>query len=503
MMNSFFNSVHQRQQQGIMPLINSCLQGGVLSSKLRLLLLVGMVCVGGNVWGDSYTARYKIEGGSPNTIQKYSDAVTFPSDASRYPLGSSCSVSYSQEGSSKKITTLTLTGFDGCSVSDITVILPCSLSSGEEVTIRVYTPRSTADEKKITYYTYFGQNTKPYATISGGIGTVEKNESITISIESSSYDVYKLLQEDNASDLTWEIEYSANNLTCNPPTTGGGTYSVKVGEETETISTVTTLLVVGADQTVTLTPTLYNGYALASTPFTVQAGEGLGAYSDVTLSTNESTYTFTMPNKDVTVTAYYIASHSRSVANGNWATICLPYSVAASGITGATMYSIAGKRMNVNTPTSIVLTEVTEGLTQGQPYIFCATASQQTFTSSGTIITTAGSNNGLIGSFSKQKLSSTSGLYVLKNNKVCPVGEGVYVGAYKAYIQMSAVPTYTGATVKGMLEMSFNDATGLGLIFDDGDSNDKQAVRFNLAGQPVSEGYKGIVIENGKKILMK
>ena len=44
------------------------------------------------------------------------------------------------------------------------------------------------------------------------------------------------------------------------------------------------------------------------------------------------------------------------------------------------------------------------------------------------------------------------------------------------------------------------DATGINNITVD---NAKKGVRYNLAGQRVNESYKGVVIENGKKIIVK
>jgi len=44
------------------------------------------------------------------------------------------------------------------------------------------------------------------------------------------------------------------------------------------------------------------------------------------------------------------------------------------------------------------------------------------------------------------------------------------------------------------------DATGINNITVD---NAKKGVRYNLAGQRVNESYKGVVIENGKKMIVK
>ena len=53
--------------------------------------------------------------------------------------------------------------------------------------------------------------------------------------------------------------------------------------------------------------------------------------------------------------------------------------------------------------------------------------------------------------------------------------------------------------VRAVVEV-LNDASGINNITVD---NAKNGVRYNLAGQRVNESYKGVVIENGKKMIVK
>ena len=76
------------------------------------------------------------------------------------------------------------------------------------------------------------------------------------------------------------------------------------------------------------------------------------------------------------------------------------------------------------------------------------------------------------------------GFYLANNHKV---------GAGKAYLH---VDKSTGA--KGFI--TFDDATGIELV---NTASDMNTAIYNLQGQRVSEGYKGVVIVNGKKIMMK
>lgn len=73
------------------------------------------------------------------------------------------------------------------------------------------------------------------------------------------------------------------------------------------------------------------------------------------------------------------------------------------------------------------------------------------------------------------------GFYLANNQKV---------GAGKAYLH---VPE---STAKGFI--TFDDATGIELV---NNASDMNTAIYNLQGQRVSEGYKGVVIVNGKKII--
>lgn len=148
--------------------------------------------------------------------------------------------------------------------------------------------------------------------------------------------------------------------------------------------------------------------------------------------------------------------YTRTLTSGNWGTLCLPYDVKAGDYSGATFYSIAGKRTNngeaSGTPLSIVLEEVANNATlnAGQPYIFEATGSTLTAyqDNSKAAEASADSHNGLIGSFTAMNV--TSGMYIIYNNgdthEARMAGNGVTIGANKAYINLGsgegAVPLY-------------------------------------------------------------
>ncbi len=155
-------------------------------------------------------------------------------------------------------------------------------------------------------------------------------------------------------------------------------------------------------------------------------------------------------------------SYARTTTIGNYGTICLPYAVAAGSYTGATFYSIAGKRVDGSgDPTSIVLEEVTGDLVAGRPYIFQASAAYIYAPYIGAKAD-AGSNNGLIGSMFGTGVAS--GKYVISSNQVAKAGTGCKIGANKAYIDMASVPVYGGGSgAPGIREIPLIPQSGTSL----------------------------------------
>ena len=98
----------------------------------------------------------------------------------------------------------------------------------------------------------------------------------------------------------------------------------------------------------------------------------------------------------------------------------------------------------------------------------------------------------------KDKLIPTDRTYYVlaKKGEGCgfyPIEKGENLPAYKGYIKISNPSA-------GKSFYSFDITTGLNHVMID---NGGRAVRYNLSGQRVSDNYKGVVIENGKKFIVK
>jgi len=192
--------------------------------------------------------------------------------------------------------------------------------------------------------------------------------------------------------------------------------------------------------------------------------------------------------------------YTRAVTEGKYGTICLPKAVAAADLSGATFYSIVGKRVNGSgDATSIVLDEVTS-LQAGKPYIFKATNSKIVAAYTG-VAAAASSDNGLVGSLTETDVDE--GKYLLSNGTIVKCGTGCAIAANRAYIDMTNVPVIP-ASVKGMLELGINggETDGIRSIDNEPLTIDNGEI-FNLAGQKMNRLQKGINIVNGRKVLVK
>ena len=142
--------------------------------------------------------------------------------------------------------------------------------------------------------------------------------------------------------------------------------------------------------------------------------------------------------------------YTRTVINGDYGTICLPY--GSSDFTGAEFYEIAYLELEADgtTPKGIWLDEVTE-LEAGKPYIFKATASELVVYYEGEeALSPIEGAAGLTGTFSLIEDLNTSdpsntleGNYMIADNKFWLCGTGCWLNANRAYIKHDALHAST------------------------------------------------------------
>lgn len=192
---------------------------------------------------------------------------------------------------------------------------------------------------------------------------------------------------------------------------------------------------------------------------------------------------------EVSVTAGYV----RTVNTSNIGTLCLPRKFEKPAT--MTLYNIVGKDAS-----SIYFEENTGEIEAGRPYLFRSTENPIVITHTGES-TTAGTNNGLVGTYESCAITPNDGNYILSNNTLYVVDGTFNCGANRAYIHIDDVPTYN-PSAKADFTLDFNEPTGI-TSYENDNENLKAMTVYNLNGMRVNGSYKGIVVVNGKKYINK
>ena len=137
--------------------------------------------------------------------------------------------------------------------------------------------------------------------------------------------------------------------------------------------------------------------------------------------------------------------YTRTVTNGDYGTICLPY--ASSSYSGAEFYEIAYLELQDDgtTPKGVWLDEVNE-LEAGNPYIFKATADELVVYYEGEeVLSPVEGKAGLTGTF--EGISNPNdileGNYMIAENKIWLCGTGCWLNPNRAYIKHDALHAST------------------------------------------------------------
>lgn len=213
-----------------------------------------------------------------------------------------------------------------------------------------------------------------------------------------------------------------------------------------------------------------------------------------TVEAGDYIFTYVAPNGTNTVVGNFslvkAVEVARTTASSKYGTLCLPYAFTTEGATLYTISNIDG--------THIELAEIAESGQAGVPYIYCATADEQTFAPeacNGVLAPVAG-NNGLTGSFVLAPVPA--GNYVMQTQNgvqgfyKVPENTTVNCGQYKCYLQAPAQAreAYTFGGEETSIEALNALTSGKAEIYD-------------LNGRRLERLQKGINIVNGTKIIVK
>lgn len=148
---------------------------------------------------------------------------------------------------------------------------------------------------------------------------------------------------------------------------------------------------------------------------------------------------------------YYYGGYERTTTQGRFGTICLPN---GGVMVGADLFEIA---YYGETSQKIFFDQIVNGVMEaGVPYIFLPRegASQLGVFYTDAADASAGSRNGLIGSYTQEIVTPNDGNYILLNNQYCFVNSTAYVGANRAYIKLSNINPTEPALAPGRIRMS-------------------------------------------------
>ena len=199
--------------------------------------------------------------------------------------------------------------------------------------------------------------------------------------------------------------------------------------------------------------------------------------------------------------------YTRTVASGSYGTICLPS--GSSKVEGAKFYEVTYKKDGY-----IYADEVTT-LVAGMPYIFHATSTEIKVYYNETTAT-AGSNNGVYGTFSDITDGDAGttgnvleGKYLLvAGPKVQKCGGNCSLAANRAYFVVDEITTQEKQEIPGRQRIALgcqdeNQATGLDNITENGIVAPALQGTYDILGRQLSEpAANGFYIINGKKMFV-
>jgi hypothetical protein len=190
--------------------------------------------------------------------------------------------------------------------------------------------------------------------------------------------------------------------------------------------------------------------------------------------------------------------------DGGFESIVLPFDADITDMKGE---GFVFEKLETITETSIRFVELEEGenLKAGVAYIFRYTGVpsdgtvELTFKGNSTQVNDAVvNNNGWTGTFNAMDGNQIAGKYILnpKGDMMQMAGSGASLSPYHAYLELP-----DGMDMSRMKVIHNNLVSGIGNITG---SNGEGERMYNLSGLEVKEKqYKGIVVSNRKKVLVK
>ena len=236
------------------------------------------------------------------------------------------------------------------------------------------------------------------------------------------------------------------------------------------------------------------------------------AATAVKVNGEELTITLVADNQLYTLaTTLDLTTYTRTLTNGNFGTICLPY--GSSYYTGAKFYEISWMKMRGTTPEGIYLDEVIEPLIAGKPYIFKATSNILTvYANTDAVNEPIPGEAGLTGTFEPISTDNTilEGNYMIAQNKFWLCGAGCSLSENRAYINAEIISQHTTEKqeIPGRRRISMgaageNGTTGVDNLTEDATIQPNAHGTYDVLGRQLKEPtVAGFYIINGQKVII-
>ena len=205
---------------------------------------------------------------------------------------------------------------------------------------------------------------------------------------------------------------------------------------------------------------LVSGAAISVSGTTLTAVAEGTASIKATHAGNENYNAIESPEYTITVSA---SGYTRTVTNGDYGTICLPY--GSSNYSGADFYEIAYAEIKNGDATGLYLDQIEEGaaLVAGKPYIFKATADILIVTYEGAIVDAPiAGDAGLTGTLVDIPANDVLvGNYIIAQNMFWDASAENYLNANHAYInKIILLQTEPKSLVPGRRRVSMGETSG-------------------------------------------
>ena len=354
------------------------------------------------------------------------------------------------------------------------------------ISINKATPTVTA-WPTIAAVTY-GTNLEQALVLVGGTASVEGTFVIT--------DSYNAADVPNAGTHTYNLEFRPTESNkYNNVAVGTATLTVNKANQTITWDFADCTLLPGQTLELNATATcgamsyLVSGDAISVSSTTLTAVAEGTASIKATHAGNENYNAIESPEYTITVSA---SGYTRTVTNGNYGTICLPY--GSSNYSGADFYEIAYAEIKDGDATGLYLDQLEEDavLVAGKPYIFKATADILIVTYEGAIVDApVPGDAGLTGTLVDIAAGGVLvGNYIIAQNMFWDASAENYLNANRAYINKTTLlQTEPKSLVPGRRRVSM------------GETGENAATDVENSQLPMINSQK--LIENGQLIIIR